>query len=233
MKKTIYIFFAMICAAVISKAQTIPNNGFENWTSMGSYDNPDSWGTMNNTTATSGIFTAVKGIPGNPGNYYHQLTSTTVGASVVNGIAVCGKLDSISLQPISGMAFTLRPLNFTGKWQHMIYGSSQGSVSVKLTRWDSGLNQRITVASANRTLSGMVMSWASFTIPFVYSDGMFPDTCMIVLKASGTSPAEYDYLFVDNLAFTGSNVGIENNEIQLNNISVFPNPSNNLLQVGI
>lgn len=203
----------------------IPNSGFENWTTVGSYSIPDGWGTMNNTTAIASVYTATKGTPGSPGASYLKLTSKTVSAAVVNGIAVSGVLDSMTMAPKSGFAFTQRPASFTGKWQHMIYGSSQGSIKVTLTRWDTGLGQRVTVATANQTLSGMAMSWANFTIPFTYTDGNNPDTCIIVLKASGSAPTNNDYLWVDNLAFSGMVTGIENHESFVTDMVVYPNPS--------
>lgn len=223
MKKT---FLSIVCTAItaITFAQ-IPNSGFENWTTIGSYSNPDGWGTMNNTTAIASIYTATKGTPGSPGASYLKLTSKTVSTTVVNGIAVSGQLDSLTMQPKSGFAFNMRPANFTGKWQHMIYGSSQGSILVTLTRWDTGLNQRVPVGTASVTLSGMAMSWANFSLPFTYSDGGYPDTCIIVLKASGTAPTNNDYLWVDNLAFSGIVTGMENHTSFLNSVNVYPNPS--------
>lgn len=200
---------------------------------MGSYENPDQWGTLNNTTAASGVFTAEKASPGNPGTSYLKLTSKTIGTNVVNGIAVSGVLDSITLQPVSGFAYTLRPASFSGKWQHMIFGSSQGSISTLLTRWDTGLNQRVPVASANQTLTGMAMNWQNFTINFNYLDGNYPDSCTIILKASGTSPTDHDYLWVDSLAFLGSVTGIENETSFLKSISVFPNPSTTILTIDL
>ena len=223
MKKTfntlLFLFIVNICFS------QIPNNGFEDWTNMGSYSNPVSWGTMNNTTVPSSIYTATKATPGNPGTSYLKLTSKTVGPTVVNGVAVSGILDSLTLLPKSGFPFALRPQKFTGNWQHMIYGSSQGSVSVKLTRWNSGLNAREDVANANLTLSGMVMSWAAFNINFVYLSGEFPDTCIIVLKASGSNPAANDYLWVDNLAFSGTVAGIFENSSQSSSLIAYPNPA--------
>ena len=211
----------------------IPNFSFENWTTVGSYSNPDNWGTMNNTTAIASVYTATKGTPGSPGTAYLKLTSKTVSTTVVNGIAVSGVLDSITIMPKSGFAFSQRPANFTGKWQHMIYGSSQGSLQVTLTRWDTGLNQRVSVATANQTLSGMAMSWANFTIPFTYSDGGFPDTCIIVLKASGSVPTNNDYLWVDNLAFSGTVTGIEKYDSFLSNMNIYPNPSTESITLNL
>jgi len=221
------LLFSIIASVALSNAQAqIPNFSFENWINLGSYENPDMWGTMNNTTATFSVYTATKASPGNPGNSYLKLTSKTVSATVVNGIAVSGQLDSITMQPVSGFSFTQRPANFTGKWQHMIYGTTQGSILVKLTRWDAGLNQRISVGTASTTLSGMAMSWANFSLPFTYTDGSNPDTCIIVLKASGSIPANNDYLWVDNLAFSGTVTGMISNATVSEQLNVYPNPAN-------
>lgn len=199
----------------------IPNAGFENWTAVSTYSVPDGWGTLNNTYT---VQTATKATPGSPGASYMKLTSKTYGGSVINGMAVSGVLDSITMQPKSGFPFNQQPANFTGKWQHMIYGSSQGSIKVTLTRWDSGLNSRVTVASGSVTLSGMAMSWANFSIPLTYIETNLPDSCIIVMKASGSNPTNNDYLWVDNLAFTGSVTGISEKQTSINALSVYPNP---------
>ena len=230
MKKAILLLISGL--ACITGISQIPNGGFETWNNMGPYENPASWGTMNNTTAALSIFTATKATPGNPGSFYLRLTSKTIGPGVVNGIAVCGKLDSLTMLPKSGIPYTTRPQSFTGRWQHMIYGTSQGSLSVTLTRWNTTTNMRETVATANQTLSGMAMSWANFTINFVYQNGSAPDTAIIFLKASGTVPTNNDYLWVDNLAFTGIVAGTEE-LTSLNAISVFPNPVSHNLIVAI
>ncbi len=232
MKKILLSIFSAALISASAFAQ-IPNNGFENWTAVGSYSVPNSWGTMNNTTTLSGIYTATVGTPGSPGSSYLKLTSKTIGASVVNGIAVSGRLDSMTMQPISGFPCTLQPVSFTGKWQHMIYGSSQGSISVLLTKWNSTTLQRDVVATANQTLSGMAMSWANFTINFNYVSSTVPDSCIIVLKASGANPTNNDYLWVDNLAFTGSVVGIKTIDNYVSSISVYPNPSTENITVTL
>jgi hypothetical protein len=230
MKKILTIAFAALLVPAVMNAQ-VPNYSFENWTSMGTYDNPDGWATLNNTTTLASVYTVTKGTPGNPGTYYMKITSKTVGPGVVGGIAVSGKLDSMTVQPKSGFAFTQRPASFTGKWQHMIYGNSQGSVTATLTRWDSNSNTRIPVAVATQTLSGMAMSWANFSINFSYTDGGYPDTCIIVLKSSGANPTNNDYLWVDNLAFSGSVVGTGTEQSLLQQVSVFPNPAGSTMHV--
>lgn len=229
MKQINTLFFALVTSCAFAQ---IPNNGFENWTNMGTYENPDSWGTMNNTTAIAGVYTATKATPGSPGSFFLKLTSKTIGPGVVNGIAVSGVLDSTTMKPKSGFAYTGQPASFTGKWQHMIYGSSQGGITVALTKWNTSLNKRDTIAIANQTLSGMAMSWANFTIPFTYFSANIPDSCIIFLRASGTTPTNNDYLWVDNLGFSGSVAGISNNKTTFTNVKVFPNPSTTTINVS-
>ena len=224
MKKSILsaIVFATITCSVNAQ---IPNSGFETWMNMGTYENPDGWSTLNDFTTAAGVYTAEKGTPGSPGTSYLKLTSKTVGSAVVNGIAVSGVLDPATQQPISGFAFNQQPSALTGKWQHMIYGSSQGSITVTLTRWDATMNSRMVVATANKVLTGMAMSWANFSIPLVYTDSQAPDSCIIVLKASGNNPTDQDYLWVDNFAFTGNVAGLAEQNI-FANLSIYPNPTN-------
>lgn len=224
MKKTILSLAAFALTSATLFAQ-IPNSGFENWTTVSTYSVPNNWGTMNHTTTMAGVYTAEVGTPGSPGNSYLKLTSKTIaGLGVVNGVAVSGVIDSLTMTPKSGFAYSQRPVSLTGKWQHMIYGNSQGSVVVKLTRWDSGMNMRMPVATGSVTLSGMAMSWANFTIPMTYVDGNNPDSCMIILKASGSTPTNNDYLWVDNLAFSGTVTSVQNHESALLSVNVFPNP---------
>lgn len=226
MKKVILLPIALMFVLTISKAQSpIPNNGFENWTTSGSYDTPDGWANLNSLTNAASVYTCQKGMPGPVGASYMKLTSKTVtGFGVVPGIAVCGTLNTTTMQGGGGFPFTGRPQSFTGKWQHMIFGSSQGSVIVTLTKWNTSTNTADVVGTATQTLSGMAMSWANFTINFTYQSSDMPDSCNIVLSASGNSPTNNDYLWVDNLEFAYAS-GISTPVLN-NSLSIYPNPSN-------
>ncbi len=234
MTKSILISTALMFLIMISKAQTtIPNAGFENWTSMGTYNNPDGWDQLNGMTSAMSVCTCEKGTPGSVGASYLKLTSKTVtGIGVVPGVAVCGVLDVVSMQPKSGFPFTAQPQSLTGKWQHMIFGSSQGFIDVKLTRWDNGSNSRVVVATGHVNLTGMAMSWANFSIPLSYNETNAPDSCIIAMSASGTAPANNDYLWVDALAFTGSVTGLKQTDAEAK-VTVSPNPSSSYLTIDI
>ncbi len=223
--RKIYCIMAIVISATMTMAQ-IPNNGFESWTTVGSYTMPDQWDNLNPTTSSAGIYTCTKGTPGSPGNSYLKLVSKPVtGMGVVPGIATCGVLNQVTHLPVSGFSFTQRPQNFTGKWQYMVYGGGAGYIDITLTRWDIPSNSRKTVASTHKVLPGMVMSWANFSIPLTYVDGQFPDTCMIFLSASGSAPNNQDFLYLDNLQFTGTITGVETALSPASALTVYPNPA--------
>lgn len=230
MKKNNFLLLTFSFCVLTVTAQ-IPNFSFENWTNKGSYEIPTQWGTLNNTTASDNVFTVTKASPGSPGSFYMKITSKTIGATVVGGIAVCGELDSINKKAKSGFAYSAQPASFTGKWQHMIFGTSQGSVKAILTKWNVALNKRDTIAIASKTLTGMAMSWANFTVNFVYFNSDTPDSCIIELRSSGNAPTDQDYLWVDNLGFTGVATGIDVLNTDNDAIEVYPNPTTSVVNI--
>jgi hypothetical protein len=232
MKKLSLLFTALVCGTC-AFAQ-IPNNSFETWTDMGTYIMPNGWDQLNATTATTSVFTCEKGMPGAAGPYYIKLTSKTVpGFGVAPGVAVSGQINLTTYQPKSGFAYTARPANLTGSWQYMAYGSDQGSVSVLLTKWNTALSKRDTVSYTSQALSGMVMSWSTFTIPLTYMTTATPDSAIIVLAASGSTPVNLSYLYVDNLAFSGTVTnGVTAINSNIADAAIFPNPASNRITVS-
>lgn len=231
MKKHILTIFISLLGLFVVKAQ-IPNSGFENWTKVLTVETPDGWSTLNSVTALSSLFTAEKASPGNPGSYYLKLTSKNINGLVVPGIAVSGLMNPVTYQALSGFPCSVRPTALTGKWQHMIYGSSQGSIEIQFTRWDNATKTRVSIGNGKVTLSGMAMSWANFSVPVNYTDASIPDSCIIILKASGATPTDKDYLWVDNLSFAGVS-GIMNVAKELIQWNVYPNPATDQIQLHI
>lgn len=94
------------------------------------------------------------------------------------------------------------------------------------------MQMRDTIGMAMQDLSGMVMSWSNFSIPFTYNSTDVPDSCIITMSASGANPEAGSYLYVDNLNFTGFIVGVENTEIT-GTFKIFPNPANQDIQIDL
>ncbi len=230
--KRLILSIATILIFKISSVAQIPNNGFENWTPVGSYEEPNGWGTLNSITAFDNVYTCTKYTPGNPGASYINVTSANVtGMGIMPGIAASGNLN-FSNKSASGFAFSARPQDLTGYWQYMAFGSDKGYFEILLTKWNSILNTRDTIAYNHHKLPGMEMSWVSFAIPLVYLSGAFPDTASILISASGPTPVAGSYVFVDSLSFSGAVAGVYELKLETK-IQVFPNPSNDKLSIHL
>ena len=232
MKKNLLLLFSCTLLGFSMSAQ-IPNAGFETWNNMGSYMNPDKWDNLNSMTTSMSVYTCQQGTPGNPGSSYLKLTSKTVtGMGVMPGVAVSGVINMSTFKPKSGFAFSGQPASLTGNWQYMAGGSDMGYISVVLTKWNSAMMMHDTIATALKPLSGMVMSWTAFTINLSYRSAAIPDSAVIILSASGATPANNSMLYIDNLAFSGSAAGIT--ESNLNTmVSVYPNPAQDKLNIAL
>lgn len=229
----IYILIPFIILSLGLHAQ-IPNASFESWTNHGNYSTPDGWDNRNAQTASAAIFTCQQGTPGTDGNYYMRLISKKIGSSVVNGIAVSGRLDSLTGAPVSGFPYTGRPASLTGKWQYMALGNDQGDVSIELTKWNTASNKRDTVGSATYLLPGMVMSWADFSININYASQATPDSAMIVFSPSnGLNTAENSYIFVDELKFSDFPANVNATNAPTSNIKVYPNPATDHINLDL
>jgi len=233
--KNLTIALIVQFAFTIQTYAQIPNSGFENWTQTGIGNRPNSWGTFNYLTAPTNTFTCEQGTPGYAGTYYLMLTSKTItGKGIIPGRTVSGKLDTISWLPLSGFPFNQRPAYLTGVVQFMPFGSGHvGYIEILLTRWDTSMVMTMPVALTHYNLSGMQMSWDSISIPISYIEGNYPDSCTITLSASDNVPADGDYLYIDNLAFSGSvPAGIVENAIH-SNFSLYPDPASNVVHLNI
>lgn len=232
MKKISTLLIAILFTGIL--AAQIPNAGFETWTTTGGYDVPTGWDQLNSMTSSMSTYTCTKGTPGTVGSSYIKLVSKTVtGMGVMPGVAVSGVIDMATIKPKSGFPSTVRPVSLTGSWQYMAYGSDQGHIAVLLSKWNTAMNMRDTISYTDYALPGMAMSWATFTIPLTYRTGAVPDSAIIVLSASGTTPVNSSYLYADNLAFTGTvPTGISSVVNGGNSFSIFPNPATNVATIN-
>ena len=222
MKNNSLLFFLLL-AGLIVNAQ-IPNAGFESWTSMGTYETPDHWGNMNAATASSSVFTTVKGSPGASGNYYIKLTTKDAGGIITPGIIVSGQLNTVTWKPVSGFAYSQRAEKLKGKYQFMGYNNDVATISAWLTKWNTTLNKRDTVATLSYNTEGMIHVWTDFAIPFVYRSVQNPDTAVIMISSSSVSPKKNSFIWLDDLFLDGLVTAVKPIE-PFKDVKVFPSPA--------
>ena len=214
------MLFAFSAANVFAQ---IPNSGFENWTSAGSYDNLNSWGTPND--ACSGPFYRITkstdNYPTNVGTYSMKIESNT--ALLPNFCAFGYEQTQVGTNGTTQFAITGHPTSLTGYYKFAPLNGDTMSILILL--YNAGVQQSV----GSFTTSIAVPNWTSFNIPFAtYTTA---DSASIVFSTFYLSPVGHpvphgnSVLYVDNLNFDNLITGIA----ELNkttNVSLYPNPTN-------
>lgn len=231
--KHIKITISLLFISVLSSAQ-IPNNSFEMWSSTNGYQTPDSWDNLNQITHSSGIYTCNEGTPGYSGTSYLFLSSKAIaGKGVVPGVAVCGKIDTITYKPKSGFPFSARPQFLSYYMQYMPYDpTDSSSVKVLLTKWNQTQSKRDTIAYGASYFNSMEHTWFYSSTYMDYVSENNPDSAIIVISSSSMVPQNGSYIYIDNLQFNGTVTGIEK-LLKPGSISIFPNPSAEIVNIRI
>jgi hypothetical protein len=213
-------------SGAVATAQ-IPNGGFENWTDMGDYLEPNGWVTFNALTSSFGAGLSCEQVaPGAVGSYAIKVTTLELpGLGMVPGIALVGEADGSS----TGFPYGARPAMFSGKWKGSIADGDQGVIVAFLTRWDPEAGEQVNVGVAQLMASGTVAGWTDFNIPFVYTDAGFPDTANVVVAASFDTGVAGSTIYADNLAFsTATQV---QDQQQGADLVVFPQPARDAITI--
>ena len=219
----------MISCAAIAQ---ITNASFETWTAHTGYNTPNGWGNTDSLTSLAGVYNCEKGTGGSTGggSYYLKLTSKTVLTAVIPGVAVTG---SISLSGTTygvsgGFANTTRPQNLTGSWQYQASGADHAQIIVLLSKWNTTLGRKDTVSFTTYAVPGLPTTqttWATFSIPLTYRDGKYPDTGMILVSSSAATPVAGSYIYLDNLAFSGTVASGVGQVAEHPETIIYPNPA--------
>lgn len=227
LKITFIATLAILGTFIKSQAQTIPNAGFETWINYGSYSDPAGWASFNSYSAGSGIFTTEQGTPGATGTSYLKLTVKNIplfgGAS--QGVAI--STPTLGAGSPVGFPISSRPANLTGQWQYLSTANDTLLVQAVFTKWNTATLTSDFIGMAQIFLTGnSVTSWTNFSLPINYFSGATPDSTIIYLVAGIGSSSDLvvgDYLYIDDLAFTGTVAGIEELQNQLS-MTIAPNP---------
>lgn len=232
MKLRLIYFFTLLSFSYLAQ---IPNNSFELWTTIYGYQNLTDWGNLNAITKSYSVATCGKLSPGNPGsNYLVVWTVSVTGKGLIPGRVVSGKIDTVSYKPISGYPFTLRPLNLSYNMQYMVaLPSDTAFVSVLLTKWNVNFLKRDTIAFGISRFNAMAHSWFSNSTYLNYKSGDNPDSACIVISSSNILAINNSYMYIDNLQFNGSVIGIEEENLTENDVILYPNPSKNNVTISI
>ena len=146
MKKFITLLTAVIVSAVCTvKAQVIPNENMENWTSIGNYEAPVGWTTPNSFVHL--VFKESTDV--NSGNFAAKMVAGSFFGITVPGAIGTGALN-IFTQTFTG-GFPLTDPNVVamiGYYKYTGVGGDSALMYSILTHWDNVLQKRDTVGIA-------------------------------------------------------------------------------------
>lgn len=228
----VFIYFLLYSVSIHAQ---IPNNSFEQWNNSNGYLDPADWGTLNEYTKPYSVFTCDRLGPGSVGNYYLSVRTVSItGKGLVPGRIVSGKIDTVTYRSLSGFPFSLRPAYLSYDMQYMVASPNDTAyVSVLLTKWNPIFSKRDTIAYGNNYYNAMMHQWTSYSTYINYMSGDNPDSACIVISSSRYAPLQNSYVYIDNLKFNGSVIGVAEYQKSEVAVSAFPNPFTDEFKLNI
>lgn len=204
----------------------IPNGGFEDWTTVSTYQEPNGWITFNGlATIGGGDPTTEQGTPGAVGSYFAKVTTRNTAFGMIQGVLITGDVSTGS----TGFAYASRPAAFTGQWQYGIQPQDTGMVAVYFSKWNTTTQHSDSIGAGVALVLGSLSGWNAMNIPITYFSSATPDTAYIGVFSSMNSPVEGSFIQLDDLGF-GAASGIEETKAAAA-IRVFPSPATTVLNV--
>ncbi|HNP47355.1 MAG TPA: PCMD domain-containing protein [Bacteroidia bacterium] len=198
MIKSLLLFQLLILTLGVQAQIALPNPGFENWTTVSNYEDPDNWHTLNPSTAFVGVLTATKasGADVHSGSFAIKLTTKSVFGQTANGLATTGTIDVQNQTITGGIAYSLRPDSITGWFKCTPVSGDNGFVDFVLLD-----NANDTVGLADFTTpTTSVSTYTYFSVPIVYRNSNTPSISRTTLSSSaGYTSVVNSTMYVDDL----------------------------------
>ena len=228
MKNFTIILTALIAMTIKANAQ-IPNSGFEDWTTVGGYEDPNGWGTANSySTSFYPVMKTNDHYPASVGDYSIRMENkpSLLPSWEAMGIIMSGVL---AAPPTSYFPITGHPTSLTG---YYIFTPQDDTMSIQIELRQGGQ----WVAEGKYTSTTAASGWTSFNIPL--SNYTSADSGNIIIAAfniSGEQSVPYgnSVLYIDNLNFDNL-IGYVREQSDKNNIiSLYPNPASDFVTLHI
>ena len=200
---SLLIFILFFQGQVFAQNQ-IPNNDFEYWETIGSYEDPVDWNSPNSYTAGLGIITVSKSSDSYSGSYSAKLESKNIiFVGTIPGFVTLGDFEiniaTMEYSVTGGVPFTGRPSQFTGNFKYLPNSGDQAMMAILLLKHNPG-GTPDTIGMGAKIVDNTVSSWSDFSTDIMYLSNEEPDTMnILILSSAQTSPVEGSKLFVDNL----------------------------------
>jgi hypothetical protein len=248
-KLSLLLVLTLIFNSKITSAQTLVNAGFENWTNVILFNEPTGY-------VSSNYFSIILGTGGLPranvsksagikhgGNFaaklesYAQNTGDSLG---VPGLLITGSLNIASAAITPGFPYVGRPAELRGFYKYAQgLSTDSGTALVSLMKRNILTGQQEAVAVGFGVFSNKT-TFGEFSVPLFYASNEMPDTAIIVFSTTSSLSTDSaalisapvgSILYLDDLSFFGSvAAGLESIDALLQ-VSAYPNPSSDLVNI--
>jgi len=235
MKKT-FTLLSLLLFVLFTSAQTIPNPGFEDWVTIGTYENPVSWSTPNPFTSLAGVVTVTKSEDAHSGSYSARLeTMTVLGPNVSPGLVTLGNfaVDLLSGEPTfsGGIEMPDMVKNFSGWYKYS--GVDNDSAYVFMLSFRHPEGEEIDTVGVGMTYLHDASDWTSFSIDMYQISELPADSFNVIIMSSPSASLHVgSMLHVDDLAIE-TVTGIINLTKQTTEVKVYPNPVSDFVKFEV
>ncbi len=191
MSRCLLLLIGLVAAQAAFSQTQIPNGDFEAWTTppFAAYEEPNSgwWTTLNTLNSIGGPETVEKTTDAHSGSYAAVLTTKLWGTLTIPGLLVSGEFDIQNPSfLVQGQPFTDFPNAFQGWFKYNPVAGDSAGLAALLTRWNTSLQKRDTLAQAAWVVTTAYPNWTQFDLPFTYfQSGITPDSILVALVSSG------------------------------------------------
>ena len=229
MKNIVSTTLILLSAFTFLAAQNAnPNADFETWTHVTgftAYDNPNSWNTLNATTAAFGVITCYKATANgefHAGAAALKLITKNVIVQVAQGIATTGTLNTTTQVITGGIPYTGQPDSIVGWYRCTPVNGDAGFVQFMLL---GAFNDTIGYAKFFAPTSASTMMFTRFAEKIVYSNTNTPVTSQWIISSSAGNTGQQinASIWVDDLDFVFNSSSVQQAELE-SGIKLYPNP---------
>lgn len=238
MKKLVALLSVIVYT--ISNCLAQPNGGFENWSTVFTYQTPDGWQTLNFLSIFSppnpiSTFRA-SGVDIHSGSYALKIKTIFVNNNPTPnaiddtvGLIFTGK---INLNPPSyryGFPYSGRPEKLEFWSKYIPVGTDTGGARVVLRKWNGTGND--TIAFGEMQIAS-TESYTHMKINLTYYSTEMPDSAAIIFASSENNDNARvgSTIYLDDVTFTGW-VGIDEQNYYADKVKTFPNPARDALNI--
>ena len=177
-----------------SASAQIPNAGFEAWSTVGTFLEPDDWATLNSIVQVGPPL--AERAPGSDGAYALKMTTRSAfGTPFASGVS-SGAFDG------TGFPWSHRSAALEGVLKFSPAGEGEAcAIAISLSHWVPGVG-RVYHGEGYLEWDVATTDWTSFSVPISYTDGLAPDSAKIILTSStGAAVVAGTEFQLDALAF--------------------------------